>query len=125
MYFKQRHAHDPDKLRQALDIIETRMVYEQIGEKYCLLVAPFMAYMLSKDLEKEDRPSMEQLGEVTGITFAMEEFVDAMLAIAMARLEVNALRVTPRLNARFVLILGFLSGSAYGGMRAAMILTSS
>ena len=84
VYFNRRHADDPEKLRQALDIFETRIVYEQIGEKFCILVAPFMAYMLSKDLEKEDRPSVEQLGEVTGITFAMEEFVDAMLAIAMA-----------------------------------------
>ena len=83
-----------------------------------------MAYMLSKDLEKEDRPSVEQLGEVTGITFAMEEFVDAMLAVAMARLEVNALRVTPRLDAEVVLMLGFLGGAVYGMMRAAMIVTT-
>ena len=79
MYFNQRHANDPEKLRQALDILETRLVYEQIGEKYCIFVAPFMAYMLSKDLEKEDRPSVEQLRDVTAITFAMEEFVDTVL----------------------------------------------
>ena len=121
MYFNQRYENQPEELRQALSLFEYRLLYEQIGEKYCILAAPFMAYMLSKDLEKEDRPSVEQPRDVTGITFAMEEFVDVVLNIAMARVGVNTLRVTPQLKMKLVLMLGFASGAMYGFLRVAVI----
>ena len=61
---------------------------------------------------------------VTAITFAMEEFVDAVLNIAMARQEVDALRVMPQLKVKFVVALVAGIGVVYGWLRVAMLVTS-
>ena len=60
-YYRLRHEGDPVGLRTALDTLEVRLVYEEVGEKLCLLVAPFLAYSLDRDKEETETASVEQL----------------------------------------------------------------
>ena len=50
-YFRLRHEGNLTALRSALDMLEVRLVYEEVGEKLCILVAPFLAYMLDRGKE--------------------------------------------------------------------------
>ena len=43
VYYRQRYSDEPEKLRLALATLEVRLVYVQIGEKVCILAAPYMA----------------------------------------------------------------------------------
>ena len=44
-YLRLRHEGDRAGLRKALDMLEIRLVYEEVGEKLCILVAPFLAVL--------------------------------------------------------------------------------
>ena len=46
-----RHEGDTQALRRALDTLEVRLVYEEVGEKLCILAAPFVAYFLDRNKE--------------------------------------------------------------------------
>ena len=111
-YFRLRHDGDPAALRSALDMLEVRLVYEEVGEKLCILVAPILAYML--DRGKEGRAPIGQLFLATFCIFAMEELVDSLLLIVMARHGVNALHVKPTFNLRMALKLGVLIAAEFG-----------
>ena len=116
-YFRLRHEGDPVALRGALDMLEVRLVYEEVGEKLCLLVAPFIAYSL--DRGKEERATIEQLAFATFCVFAMEEVVDSLLLIVMAKNGVNALRVKPAFNLRTALYLGIGTATVFGFLQMA------
>ena len=116
-YFRLRYEGDPPALRRALDMLEVRLVYEEIGEKVCLLVAPFIAHSL--DRGKEGRASAEQLAFATFYVFAMEEVVDALLLIVMAKCGVNALRVKPAFNLRTALFVGLGVAVIFGWLQIA------
>ena len=116
-YFRLRHEGDPAALRGALDMLEVRLVYEEVGEKLCLLVAPFIVYSL--DRGKEGRASGEQLALATFCIFSIEEVVDSLLLIVMAKNGVNALRVKPVFNLRTALMLGFMVSSGFGWLQVA------
>ena len=92
-------------------MLEVRLVYEEVGEKLSLLVAPFLAYSL--DRGKEEASSVEQLVAATSCVFAIEEFVDSVLLIVMAKNGVNALRVQPSFSLRAALMLGFLIAAMF------------
>ena len=92
-------------------------MYEEIGEKLCLLVAPLIAYSL--DRGKEDRASVEQLAFATFCVFMIEEVVDMVLLIVMAKHGVNALHVKPAFNLRTALLLGLLIGGEFGYLQIA------
>ena len=93
-------------------MLEVRLVYEEVGEKLSILVAPLIAYSL--DSGNKGTPSAEQLTFATFCMFAMEELVDSLLLIVMAKHGVNALRVKPAFNLRTALTLGFLIGAEFG-----------
>ena len=57
---------------------------------------------------------MEQLVAATSCVFAIEEFVDSVLLIVMAKNGVNALRVKPAFNLRIALMLGGLIAAMFG-----------
>ena len=116
-YFRLRHEADPVALRNALDMLEVRLVYEEVGEKLTILVAPFLAYML--DRGKEGRASVAQLSLATFCVYAMEELVDSLLLIVMAKHGVNALRVKPAFNLRTALYLGCGISAAFGFLQIA------
>ena len=80
-------------LRSALDMLEVRLVYEEVGEKLCLLAAPFIVYRLDRD--KEETATGGELAFATFCVFMIEEAVDSLLLIVMAKHGVNALRVKP------------------------------
>ena len=98
-------------------MLEVRLVYEEVGEKLCLLVAPMIAYSLG--LGKEETATAEQLAFATLCVFAMEEVVDLLLLIVMAKHGVNALRVKPAFDLRTALFLGFLIAATFGGLQIA------
>ena len=116
-YYRLRHEGDPAGLRMALDTLEVRLVYEEVGEKLCLLVAPFVVYSLDRD--KEGTASAEQLAFATFCVFMIEEVVDTLLLIVMAKHGVNALRVKPTFSLRSALILGFLTTVGFGFLQIA------
>ena len=116
-YFRLRHEGDPVALRSALDMLEVRLVYEEIGEKLCLLVSPFIAYSLDRD--KEGTATGEELAVLTFCVFMMEEVVDALLLIVMAKHGVDALRVKPAFNLRTALILAFIIAAVVGLLQIA------
>ena len=76
-YYRLRHEGDPANLRRALDTLEVRLVYEEVGEKLCILVAPLVAYYL--DRGREAAAPVEQLIVATVCVFATEELVDSAL----------------------------------------------
>ena len=65
--------------------------------------------------------STRQLATVLGVTLAMEEAVDAALHVVLARHEMSALRVAPRLRCRLLIILGLDIAGTYGMLRVAMM----
>ena len=79
-------------------MLEVRLVYEEIGEKLCLIVAPFISYSL--DRGKEENSPGEQLAVATFCVFMIEEVVDSIFLVVMAEHGVNALRVKPAFNLR-------------------------
>ena len=120
-YYRLRHEGDPAALRRALDMLEVRLVYEEVGEKLCLLVAPMIAYSLGRG--KEETATAEQLAFATFCVFAMEEVVDLLLLIVMAKHGVNALRVKPAFNLRTALMLGLIIAGVFGFLQIADIIT--
>ena len=116
-FYRMRHEGDPVGLRKALDVLEVRLVYEEVGEKLCLLVAPFIAYSLDRD--KDGRASGEQLALATLCVFVIEEVVDSVLLIVMAKNGVNALRVKPAFNVRTALLLGCMIAAMFGALQIA------
>ena len=116
-YHRLRHEGDPVGLRSALDTLEVRLVYEEVGEKLCLLVAPFLVYSL--DRGKEETAAAGQLALATFCVFMIEEVVDSLLLIVMAKNGVNALRVKPAFNLRTALLLGFAIAAMFGILRIA------
>ena len=102
-------------------MLEVRLVYEEVGEKLCILVAPFLAYYL--DRGKEDRARGGQLVVATLCIFGMEELVDSLLLIVMVKHGVNALRVKPAFSLRVALFLSALVGGMFGGLQVADRLT--
>ena len=93
-------------------MLEVRLVYEEVGEKLCLAVAPFVAYSL--DRGKKETASAEQLAIATVCVFFMEEAVDLLLLIVMAKHGVNALRIRPVFNLRVALFFGFIVAAEVG-----------
>ena len=100
-YFRKRHENDAEGLRKALDVLEIRIVYEEIGEKIAIFVAPFVVTRL------DPGRSAMRLAGFAALLFAIEEVVDVVLVIVMARYEVNALRVKPKASRVFVQYLCF------------------
>ena len=82
-----------------------------------LLVAPFVTYSLDRD--KEGTASSEQLALATVCVFMIEEVVDSLLLIVMAKHGVNALRVKPVFNLRMALFLGFNIALTFGFLQIA------
>ena len=87
-------------------------MYEEIGEKLCLLVAPLLAFSLDRD--KEGTASAGDLAFATFCIFALEEVVDLLLLIVMAKHGVNALRIRPVFNLRVALFFGFIVAAEVG-----------
>ena len=116
-YYRLRHEGDPAGLRMALDTLEVRLVYEEVGEKLCLLVAPLIAYSL--DRGKEGASTVGELAFATLCVFAIEEVVDSLLLIVMAKHGVNALRVKPAFNLRSALFLGCVIATVFGFLQIA------
>ena len=116
-YYRLRHEGDPANLRRALDTLEVRLVYEEVGEKLCLLVAPLIAYSL--DRGKEGASTVGELAFATLCVFAIEEVVDSLLLIVMAKHGVNALRVKPAFNLRSALFLGCVIATVFGFLQIA------
>ena len=56
-YFRLRYEGDPEGLNIALDMLEVRLVYEEVGEKLCILVAPLVAYYLDRGGKRQRRSS--------------------------------------------------------------------
>ena len=81
------------------------------------LDAPGAAYSL--DRGKEEASSVEQLVAATSCVFAIEEFVDSVLLIVMAKNGVNALRVKPAFNLRTALLLGCAIAAVFGWLLVA------
>ena len=98
-------------------MLEVRLVYEEVGEKLCLLVAPFIVFSL--DRGKEDTSTTGELAFATFCVFVIEEIVDSLLLIVMAKNGVNALRVKPAFNLRTALILGLLIATVFGFLQVA------
>ena len=69
-YYRLRHEATRLVSREALDRLEVQLVYEEVGEKLCLLVAPFIAHVLNRD--KEGTGTGEQLAVATLCVFAMK-----------------------------------------------------
>ena len=82
-----------------------------------LLVAPLLAFSLDRD--KEGTASAGDLAFATFCIFALEEVVDLLLLIVMAKHGVNALRVKPTFNLRTALLLGFIIASGFGFLQIA------
>ena len=82
-----------------------------------MLVAPFIVYSLDRD--KEGTASGEQLAFATFCVFVIEEVIDSLLLIVMAKNGVNALRVKPAFNLRTALSLGFGIAGMFGFLRIA------
>ena len=101
-------------------MLEVRLVYEEVGEKLCLLVAPFLVYSLDRD--KEEAASVEQLAFATFLRF-YDEVVDLLLLIVMAKNGANALQVKPAFNLRSGLIVGFVIGYGCGQLHIADMVT--
>ena len=120
-YIRLRHEGDRAGLRKTLDMLEIRLVYEEVGEKLCILVSPLLAYYL--DRGKEDRARGGQLVVASLCIFGMEELVDSLLLILMVKHGVNALRVKPAFSLRVALILSGYIAAMFGALQIADRLT--
>ena len=112
-FYQLKFRGDPVSFQKALDVLEVRIVYEQIAEKISIIAAPFVAY----NLGDHSWAVAGRMAYVAAIIFAMEEVIDTAMNIEMARHGVNSLRVRPRLSARLMLLLGSVIGANYGSAR--------
>ena len=109
-HVRLRHEGNAEGLRRTLDIHEVRLVYEEIGEKMCIVTAPFIALMMDRNRD------VPQLVRLTVYVLAVEEIADVLLIIMCAQHEVNVLRVKPRASGRYAVALVFALAGMYCGM---------
>ena len=101
-------------------------MHEAVGEKMCIMIGPFIAHTLAPALQNDDDDEYErntptELAEIAGIFLLMEEVVDALGLVIMARFRIYALRVRPQLSARVVLLLGVMTGTAFCAAKMAVL----
>ena len=117
-YIERHHRNDPERLKTEKKTLELRLVYEAIGEKMCIMTGPFIAIALAPTMQGDDDDAHfmtpSELAEVGTWYLAMEEVVDALVLVMMARFNIYALRVRPTLSARVTLNQGLLCSCIFG-----------
>ena len=125
-YLEWWYRGNPEQLKAEKKLLELRIVYEAVGEKMCIMVGPFIAHTLAPALQNDDddeyeRNTPSELAEIAGIFLLMEEVVDALGLVIMARFRIYALRVRPQLSMRNVVLLGVTIADIYGANKMAVL----
>ena len=126
-YIEWYYSNDAEGLAKEKRLLEVRVVNEAIGEKMCIMMGPFLAHALGPALRRgcDDDDHVQttpgELAEIGGTYLLMEEMVDALVIVLLARYSINALRVRPRLSVRSSLVLGLLTSGVFGFMKMAAL----
>ena len=127
-YIEWYYSNDPEGLAKEKRLLEVRVVNEAIGEKMCIMMGPFIAHALGpalrRGLDDDDhvQTTPGELAEIGGTYLLMEEMVDALVIVLLARYSIYALRVRPQLSMRSALImLGWLTSCIFGFMKMAAL----
>ena len=91
-----------------------------IGTRMTVIRLPSGGLLLHSPVPVDDRLAGE-LAEIGGTYLLMEEMVDALVIVLLARYSIYALRVRPQMSARSSLTLGWLTSCIFGFMKMAAL----
>ena len=125
-YIEWYYSNDPEGLAKEKRLLEVRVVNEAIGEKVCIMMGPFLAHALGPALRRgldDDhiQTTPGELAEIGGTYLLMEEVVDALVIVLLARHSIYALRVRPQMSVRSSVTLGWLTSCVFGWMKMAAL----
>ena len=96
-------ANDEAARAEACRALETRIVYECIGEKLSIMTGPAIARLF---LRAKNAAALETVVAAGLGYIAMEETTDALSTVVLARSEVHLTRVRPVFKARDAMFYG-------------------
>mgnify|MGYP006903299709 CR=1 FL=1 len=126
-YLEWHYRGDPEGLAREKKFLELRLVGEAIGEKMCIMTGPITAYALNQAMRHHagdddmTTATPAELAENMGIYLAMEEMVDMLTLVMMAKYGIYALRVHPKLSVRMLLFQGLAMACGYGFTKMAAL----